>query len=76
MLGCAMMEARQECTIEQFVPGALLFLTLQCRGCSEGEIEMLAGTPLEIHTDAHVSYGDPRVTLLFRRLQSLIRLFI
>ncbi|MBI2994946.1 MAG: hypothetical protein HYY48_12340 [Gammaproteobacteria bacterium] len=73
---CSVAEGRQECSIEQFAAGALVIMQLDCYRCSKREVEMLGDTPLEIQTGAHASYGDPRVTLLFRRLLALARLFM
>lgn len=75
VLRCAAEQGRQECIIEQFTPGTMVFMELDCHGCSGRELELLEDTPLEVQTAAHVFYGDPRVTALFRRLQVLSHLF-
>jgi len=76
VIDCTVAEGRQECAIDRFAAGALVVMHLDCYRCSKREVEWLDDSPLEVQSAAHVSYGDPRVTLLFRRLTALVRLFI
>jgi len=75
VIDCVAGGGRQECTIEQFPAGALVVMHLDCLRCSKRELGWVADTPLQVQSAAHVSYGDPRVTLLFRRLMSFAQLF-
>jgi hypothetical protein len=72
---CTAMAGRQECSISRFAPGTLVILRMDCLQCSSSEVRLLDETPLEIMADAHVAYGDPRVTVMFRRLLALVQLF-
>ena len=75
VIHCEMTDGRQECTIEQFAAGTLVVMHMDCLRCNSQEISRLHETPLEIQSEAHTFYGDPRVTLLLRRLMALAQLF-
>ena len=72
---CANSAGRQECRIEQFAPGALVILHMDCYQCSLQQVQWLAETPLTIQTEAHAAHGDPRMTVFLRRLLVLAELF-
>ena len=71
---CEVNEQQQECTITRFAAGTLIVMHMDCYQCDQREIKILQDTPLQIRTEAHAFYGDPRVTLLFRRLTALAQL--
>lgn len=76
VIDCSVTEGRQDCRIDGFAAGALLIMRMDCFRCSPREVALLEETPLEIRTGAHTTWGDPRMTLLFRRLLGLARLFM
>lgn len=66
---------RQECDITRFAAGTLVVMHMDCYQCGKHEIKLLHETPLQVQTGARVFQGDPRVTVLFRRLTALAQLF-
>jgi len=75
LVRCEVLEEEQECTIDQFAAGTLVVMRLDCFQCSSHEISLMKETPMDIQSEAHTFYGDPRVTLLLRRLMALAQLF-
>ena len=74
-VNCDTSGGRRECDIERFAAGALVVMHIDCIQCSKREVRLLQKTPLEIQTDARAVYGNPRVTLLLRRLTAFAQLF-
>ena len=72
---CQVDEEQQECAITRFAAGTLIVMHMDCLQCDRQEIKLLHETPLQIQTEAHIFHGDPRVTVLFRRLTALAQLF-
>ncbi|MBF8270093.1 MAG: hypothetical protein HW386_1802 [Gammaproteobacteria bacterium] len=72
---CAIASGRQECIIDQFDPGAMVILHMDCYQCSRQQVQRLAETPLGVQTEAHIAYGDPRVAVLLGRLLVLAQFF-
>lgn len=72
---CRDKKGQRECVIDQLAAGTLIVMHLDCYQCNSHEVDLLRTTPLEVRTDAHAVHGDPRVTLLLRRLMSLAQLF-
>ena len=75
-LACETTVAQSECVIENFAPGTLMIMKFSCLACSGHEIGMLEGKPVAVQTTATISHGDPRVTIVFRRLQNVLNLFL
>ena len=75
VVDCEVKDGKQECVFDRFSAGALIVMHMDCYQCNSQEIGLLRETPLEVSTDAHAVYGDPRVTLLLRRLMALAQLF-
>lgn len=75
VVSCETSGGRRACAIDRFAPGALMVMHIDCIQCSKREVRLLQKTPLEIHTEARAVRGNPRVTLLLRRLTAFAQLF-
>ena len=75
VVNCAATDGRQECDIDRFAAGTLIVMHIDCTRCNRRQVKLLQETPLEIHTGAHAVYGNPRDTLLWRRLMAFAQLF-
>lgn len=73
VVDCKMMESATACTIDQFAPGAMLIMDWTCYACGGMDLEKLEEMPVNLQSSATIAYGDPRVTILFRRLQALLQ---
>lgn len=73
---CDMTETYSKCVINKFAPGALMIIKLVCYACSSRDLDRLENTPVEIQTVAVLSYGDPRVTAVMRRIQILLNFIL
>lgn len=76
VLACKTSEFHSECGMEKFAPGALVIMKITCLACSSQTIGRMEDKPVAVQTAAHMARGDPRVTIVFRRLQNLMNLFI
>ena len=73
VVNCDMSENPGECTIEQFAPGTFVEIQLVCYNCSGNEVSQLEELPVDITSSSPViSRGNPKVSILVRRLQVLL----
>ena len=69
---CDMSGSPGICEIEQFAPGTFVEIKLVCYNCSGHEVSQLEEVPVAVDSDAVISKGNPRVSILVRRLQVLL----
>ena len=71
---CARDADAMYCTVARFAPGTLLLLRLRCLQCGHAALDRIESTVPVVLSTATVHQGDPRATVLFRRLGVLLRL--
>lgn len=74
-IACANGPGGFECGVNNLTPGALLFVSLECFGCTSEEASLPSDAHTRILADAHVFQGDPRVSTFLNRLQIFARFF-
>ena len=75
-LGCDTSGAKSECVLKNFAPGALVIMKFTCLACSSQVVSIMEDKPVAVQTEASIAHGDPRVTIVFRRLLNLLNLFL
>ncbi|MGH8120363.1 MAG: hypothetical protein ACRESK_07095, partial [Gammaproteobacteria bacterium] len=73
---CETSRTQSVCVLEDFATGTLVIMKFSCLACSGREIGLMEGKAVAVETIAPVAQGDPRVNILFRRLQKFLNLFL
>ena len=70
---CEMSDESGQCVIEQFAPGTFVEIQLVCYNCSGNEVSQLEELPVDVTSSSPViSRGNPKVSILVRRLQVML----
>lgn len=75
-IACETSGTQSACVMENFAPGTLVIMKFTCMACSGHDTGMMEEKVLAVETEADIARGDPRVTIVFRRLQNLLNIFM